>query len=303
VGRIAEDRWAWSQWLFWIPSVTVVALSAGALATPWVTGEPRRWPRVALPMCVLLLSSVAMLRSDVGVGLNAAELGPGTLRVLQWNTNWPSSDDERSVQALASVPADIVLISNRGAITSPDQVRRWAGAEARVVGAGPFAMVTRWPVREAIQVSGGGGPGKRWWVARFEVLPPEWNGEPLRIAMVDLPSKPTLPRAAVAEALRQACDEGSLGDVDLVAGDFNATDGSVILSRCFPTFRDALQVAGRGWLATWPRRFPMWRIDHVLVSASIEPLQGRTIDPGISSHRMTEVRLRKREPGVTGSAR
>jgi endonuclease/exonuclease/phosphatase (EEP) superfamily protein YafD len=303
VGRIAEDRWAWSQWLFWIPSVTVMALSAVALATLWVTGEPRRGSRVAIQMSVLLLSTVALLRSDLGIGLNGTDFGPGTVRVLQWNTNWPANDDERSVQALASVPADIVLISNRGAITSPDQVRRWAGPEARVVGAGPFAMVTRWPVREAIQVSGGGGPGKRWWVARFEVLPPDWKGEPLRIAMVDLPSKPTLPRSSVAEALRNACEEGSLGSVDVVAGDFNATDGSVILARCFPGFHDALQASGRGWLATWPRRFPMWRIDHVLVSASIEPLQGRTIDPGISSHRMTEVRLRNRGPGVTGSAR
>jgi endonuclease/exonuclease/phosphatase (EEP) superfamily protein YafD len=303
VGRAAGDAWWWSQWLFWIPSAAVLLLALAALALGSLVGRAGRKSGLVLQVVVALLALIALLRNDLGFRVREPAITAETVHVLQWNTNWPSSDDSRSAQALADTPADIVLISNRGAITSPDRVRLWAGPDARVVGAGPFALVTRWPVREAIQIAGGGGAGKRWWVARFEVLPPMWRGTPMRIAMVDLPSRPTLSRAAVAEALWQACDEGSLGDVDLVAGDFNATDGSVILSRCFPTFRDALQVAGRGWLATWPRRFPMWRIDHVLVSASIEPLQGRTIDPGISSHRMTEVRLRKREPGVTGSAR
>lgn len=303
VGRLVGDAWGWSQWLFWIPSVTVLALAALALAVRCIGGSATRSRGVAVQAGVILFSLLAVLRSDLGVGVGVPLNAPDLVRVLQWNTNWPSSDDARSLQALALNPADIVLISNRGAITSPDQVRVWAGADARVVGAGPFALVTRWPVREATQIAGGGGPGKRWWVARFEVFPPEWHGQSLRIAMVDLPSRPTLPRTAVADVLRQACEDGSLGEVDLVAGDFNATDGSVILQRCFPGFRDVLQEAGQGWLATWPRRFPLWRIDHMLLGKRIEAVHGRTIDPGISSHRMTEGWLRTRRPAVNGSDR
>lgn len=303
VGRVAGDAWWWSQWLFWIPSAAVLALALAALALSSVVGHARRRPGMAVQSGVALLALVALLRSDLGIRAQEPMITSDTIRVLQWNTNWPASDDARSVQSLAETPADIVLISNRGAITSADQVRLWAGPEARVVGAGPFALVTRWPVGEAVQIAGGGGPGKRWWVARFELLPPMWNGRPMRIAMVDLPSRPTLSRAAVAEALHQACEEGSLGDVDVVAGDFNATDGSVILTRCFPGFHDALQQAGWGWLATWPRRFPLWRIDHILVAPELDVVRGRTVDPGISGHRMTEAWLRRRQPEVNGSVR
>ena len=303
VGRLVGDAWWWSQWLFWIPSVTVLAVAVFALVLRCLAGMSLRHRAAAAQAVAILIALLAVLRSDVGVGVGIPTPAPDLVRVLQWNTSWPSGDDALSLQALALNPADIVLISNRGAITSPDQVRVWAGADARVVGAGPFALVTRWPVREAIQIAGGGGPGKRWWVARFEVLPPEWHGESLRIAMVDLPSRPTLPRMAVADVLRQACEDGSLGEVVFVAGDFNATDGSVILQRCFPGFRDVLREAGRGWLATWPRRLPLWRIDHLLIGSRIEAVHGRTIDPGISSHRMTEGWLRARRPAVNDSVR
>jgi endonuclease/exonuclease/phosphatase (EEP) superfamily protein YafD len=303
VGRLIGDAWWWSQWLFWIPSVTVLALAALALAVRCVGGSAARTRGAAAQAVAILIALLAVLRSDLGVGVGAPLNAPDLVRVLQWNTNWPSSVDPRSMEALSRTNADIVLISNLGAITSPDQVWAWAGADARVVGAGPFALVTRWPVREAIQIAGGGGPGERWWVARFEVLPPGWDGVPLRIAMVDLPSRPSLSRSAVADVLLRACEEGALGEVDVVAGDFNATDGSVILQRCFPRYRDVLQEAGQGWLATWPRRFPLWRIDHLLIGSRIEALHGRTIDPGISSHRMTEGWLRTRRPPFNGSSR
>lgn len=292
LGRLAADRWVWSQWLSWIPSVAVLAVVVGALGAGWALGSGLRSARVmllALSTGVLLW---AMARDDFGV--RAGRPTVDGVRLLQWNTNWPASDDARSAQALARESVDLVLISNRGAITSPDIVRQWAGPQARVVGAGPFALVTSMPVREARQVFAGGTPSGRWWIACFEVLPPAWNGRPLRIAMIDLPSRPSLSRATVAAWLRDACAQGSLGEFDVVAGDFNATDGSVILSACFPGCRDALSDAGDGWLATWPRRFPLWKIDHVLVTPAIEVEEGRTIDPGVGDHRMTRVTLRPR---------
>lgn len=292
IGRLVSDRWVWSQWLAWIPSLAALAVVAVALAVGWALGRSVRSVRPALLALSTVALLVAMLRDDLGV--RAGRPNADGVRLLQWNTNWPAGDDARSAQALARESVDLVLISNRGAITSPDIVRQWAGPQARVVGAGPFALVTTMPVREARQVFAGGTPGSRWWIARFEVLPPAWNGRPLRIAMVDLPSRPSLSRATVAAWLREACEQGSLGEFDVVAGDFNATDGSVILRSCFPGCRDALSEAGTGWLATWPRRFPLWKIDHVLVAPAIEVEEGRTVDPGVGDHRMTRVTLRPR---------
>lgn len=285
-GLAWADRFLWSQWLSWIPAPSVAAAAAGAGLVNWAV-RPGRWKARLSGLGALLVASLGWTTHvNLGLGSRPGSGGPA-VSVLQWNSDWPSGNDPRSETALGAHPADFVLISNRGSITAPDRIEAWAGPDARVVGAGPFALVTRWPVVEATQIAAGGQPHQMWWVARFTVVPPGWEGRPLRIAMIDLPSRPTISRAAVASALRRACEQGGLGEVDLVAGDFNAVDGSVILSRCFPGMRDALSEAGRGWLATWPRAFPMWRIDHVLLNDRLEARNGWTIDPGTGHHRMT----------------
>lgn len=285
-GVVLGDRFWWSQWLSWIPALTVALASGGATLLA-VALRPRWWRgRTVALAFVAVLSAMWAVRGNLGLGL-AVPTPPTAVSVLQWNTDWPSGDDPRSERALAEQTADFTLISNRGSITAIDRVSSWAGPDARVYGAGPFALVTRWMVLEATPIASGGAGRQQWWVARFTVAPPGWQGRPLRIAMVDLPSRPTLSRAVMADALRKACEQGGLGEVDLVAGDFNATESSVILSRCFPDMHDVLSMSGRGWLATWPRVMPMWRIDHVLVGPRLRAIDGWTVNPGVSEHRMT----------------
>lgn len=290
VGWACGDAWPWSQWLFWVPPFAV-ALPAGAALVAVRLSRAGAWQRDAALHALIVLAAIGMgLWRACGFGPTMTD-DPRAVHLLQWNTDWPSGDDPRSMAFLAANPCDIVLLSNRGAITSPDQVHAWAGEDARVVGAGPFALVTRMPVVGARQVAVGGKGRQLWWVAQFEVAPPAWNGRTLRIAMVDLPSRPTIAKARIADGLIEACEQGGLGEVDLVAGDFNATDGSVIVTHCFPEFRDALAEVGRGWLATWPRRFPLWKIDHVLTGPEIAAVSARVVDPGVSHHRATIAEL------------
>lgn len=300
VGLALSDRFAWSQWLAWIPAPCVALAALGAGGLVWIA-RPRAWRAQAGGM-LLVAAAAAFWTVHANVGLGGLANGGGTaVSVLQWNTDWPSGDDPRAAEALAAHPADFVLISNRGSVTAEERAHEWAGPDSRVFGAGPFALVTRWPVMEATQIAAGGQGRQLWWVARFTVVPPGWEGRPLRIGMIDLPSRPTLSRAAIAQALAKACEQGGLGEVDLVAGDFNATESSVILTHCFRGMRDALTEGGRGWLATWPRALPLWRIDHVLISPRLEARNGWTIDPGVSHHRMSMAILGERFTG--GSAR
>jgi endonuclease/exonuclease/phosphatase (EEP) superfamily protein YafD len=286
-GVAFEDRWLLTQWLSWIPAMAPFGLGLLALGLVLMVHRPGWRRRAVLQAVLVVLAASAILRNSVGWPREMSGVSAETVRVLQWNTNWPASDDPRSMQALAGAPADVVLISNRGSITSPDLVHRWAGRQARVVGAGPFALVTEWPVIEARMVAAGGSGSNAWYLARFVVLPPAWNGRPLRIAMVDLPSRPSLPRIDVANAMSDAIQKSGLGEVDVVAGDFNAISGSVILSRCFGGMHDAANEAGVGWYATWPRRFPLWQIDHTLLGPGLRCVRAWTIDPDISAHRMT----------------
>jgi hypothetical protein len=294
VGRIVADRWIWSQWLSWIPSPCVVVAAAVAAGAVWACRRQSWRVGMALQAIAVAAGVIATVQSDVGLPWGSGQAPTDAVRLIQWNTGWPAGDDPRSAEALARVRADLFLISNRGAITSPDIVRGWAGPDARVVGAGPFALVTHLPVIEARQVGVWGLGRSRCWVGRFVVAPPAWNGRTLRIAMVDLPSRPTMSRAMIARQLADVCDEGALGEVDLVAGDFNALDGSVTITSCFPGMRDAMREVGQGWLATWPRRFPLWQIDHVLLAPTVEAFAGRAIDPGVGDHRMSAVTVRAR---------
>ena len=295
VGVVCGDRFLVTQWLSWIPPAVVVAFACVGIAmASWARRQ--HWQRMAFVH--VLFGALAFMNVQRDLWHPFGHLRPlpeAAVGILQWNTNWPSGDDDRSLAALAKVPADIVLISNRGSITSAESTRVWAGDLAHVYTNGPFAFVTTFPVIESRLVAMGGQGGLRMFVACYSVLIPQWNGKLLRIAMVDLPSRPTLERRLVAGALRRAMDRGELGPVDVVAGDFNVIDGSVILSECFPMFHDASTEAGIGWLATWPRKFPLWKIDHVMLSPGFEAVATGTIDPGVSDHHMTWAIIQPRE--------
>ena len=297
IGRIIGDRNSLVQWISWIPTLGVVAFGLVWLACR--AGDRRRhrvrrWGGLA---CAALACGAAV-RGEFRPWTDHVAPSPQDIRIVQWNTDHPSGNDPRSMTALATICAehdvDLFLISNRGSITTQNCVRQWAGPQFFSAGAGPFACVTTFPIEEARVIAASGKGNDMVWVAKFVVRPPSWNGRALRIAMVDLPSKPTLSRMQVAQELLTAVHRGDLGDVDIVAGDFNALPGSLILSRVFPNFHDSWAQAGSGLRTSWPRLFPLWSIDHVLLTPDMRAISSVTANPGVSKHRMNIVSLRPR---------
>ena len=297
IGRIIGDRNSLVQWISWIPTLGVVAFGLVWLACR--AGDRRRhrvrrWGGLA---CAALACGAAV-RGEFRPWTDHVAPSPQDIRIVQWNTDHPSGNDPRSMTALATICAehdvDLFLISNRGSITTQNCVRQWAGPQFFSAGAGPFACVTTFPIEEARVIAVTGTGNNMIWLAKFVVRPPSWNGRALRIAMVDLPSKPTLSRMQVAQELLTAVHRGDLGDVDIVAGDFNALPGSLILSRVFPNFHDSWAQAGSGLRTSWPRLFPLWSIDHVLLTPDMRAISSVTANPGVSKHRMNIVSLRPR---------
>ena len=297
IGRIIGDRNSLVQWISWIPTLGVVAFGLVWLACR--AGDRRRhrvrrWGGLA---CAALACGAAV-RGEFRPWTDHVAPSPQDIRIVQWNTDHPSGNDPRSMTALATICAehdvDLFLISNRGSITTQNCVRQWAGPQFFSAGAGPFACVTTFPIEEARVIAVTGTGNNMIWLAKFVVRPPSWNGRALRIAMVDLPSKPTLSRMQVAQELLIDIRRGDLGEVDIVAGDFNALPGSLILSRVFPTFHDSWAQAGSGLRTSWPRLFPLWSIDHVLLTPDMRAISSVTANPGVSKHRMNIVSLRPR---------
>ena len=297
IGRIIGDRNSLVQWISWIPTLGVVAFGLVWLACR--AGDRRRhrvrrWGGLA---CAALVCGAAV-RGDFRPWTDHVAPSPQDIRIVQWNTDHPSGNDPRSMTALATISTehavDLFLISNRGSITTENCVRQWAGPQFFSAGAGPFACVTTFPIEEARVIAASGKGNDMVWVAKFVVRPPSWNGRALRIAMVDLPSKPTLSRMQVAQELLIDIRRGDLGEVDIVVGDFNALPGSLIFSRVFPTFHDSWAQAGSGLRTSWPRLFPLWSIDHVLLTPDMRAISSVTANPGVSKHRMNIVSLRPR---------
>jgi endonuclease/exonuclease/phosphatase family metal-dependent hydrolase len=53
---------------------------------------------------------------------------------------------------------------------------------------------------------------------------------------------------------------------DVVIGDCNMTRNSFALRSIFPDLQDAATLSGTGLLASFPIEFPLYHIDHILVS-------------------------------------
>ena len=111
---------------------------------------------------------------------------------------------------------------------------------------------------------------------------------------VDLPSQPRAWRmqtsGAAAERLdlllNAAADAPHKFDApDIILGDCNTPRGSASLRLISRGFPHAFDQAGRGPVASWPRRRALFHIDHIFVGPGLRAVSYRTLDLGISEHR------------------
>ena len=85
-----------------------------------------------------------------------------------------------------------------------------------------------------------------------------------------------------------------------IIGDFNMPANSVAFASLFKEYRRAWDDSGAGWGPTFPREWPIVRIDHVLTGPTVDVTSIRTIDPGIGRHQLQVFKVIKRtevEPG------
>jgi len=79
---------------------------------------------------------------------------------------------------------------------------------------------------------------------------------------------------------------------DIVAGDFNMTTDSAAIRFLFPQLRDASH-RGCGVMASYPRVFPLYMIDHTLIAESFEVARYKLLDPNHGRHRVQWIELKK----------
>lgn len=326
VGRVASDRWAWSQPLFWIPGVfpAIAAAALGALALGaaslgrWRGGRRGAGVVLALSLCAVIWVGIVEWRA---LNLLRPAPPPGALRILAWNaTDVDPAEFERSVAAQAP---DILI-----AINPPLRLdwidfagRLWdlppEEAASRIRGRGAIIIASRFSSTAsgattlglqglvAGETEGRTDPGQ----AAFATL--DLGGAGLTIWAIDLPSDPDLSRSAVARQAAEAIPSAARreyalserGDhyemqeatgfpsADVILGDFNTTRGAASLAPLTQPLRDAHAAAGLGPDATWPRPRPLLGLDQAFVGRGFGVWRYEVIDGGAGSHWMQRVEI------------
>lgn len=279
-GCFVNDRWTWSQWLWWIPapvallSASIWIVSARLLAP----GSLRRWGTI-VASTALVIAGVATMRS---FSLASHAHHPNSLHLVCWNARWPGEQARASATALVPWAGRVMIISNPGRIT--EHASLWMREGEQLAEAGTFLLTGPVRVIEARPiVQGDDGFATLF---RFET-----SGSGLTsVLAVDLPSNPFRPRyAGVARFAAQVRASVDLDSVDLIVGDFNCTRGSASVHDAFPGFRDAWSAAGQGWGASWPRERSMLHIDLALVAERLRVDRCELHDPGVGHHRLNTV--------------
>ena len=283
IGRIASDRYSWSQWLLWIP--TPVALLATLLGLAGAS-RPAKKPR--LRRC--RLGIWAAIGAAIGVYFTTIEHRfwfraavtdvPG-LRVVHWNMSHEKRGRyDAHVEKILELGGDLTILSHSIGTRRSERLQAWLGESARPVMVRPFTVLTRLPILEARALVA----NDDILVAMFQIDTSDRLGQPITVYAVDFPSDLRRSRAEIARTARRLLADTNAPPPDIVVGDFNMTRGSASLRMLFPDLEHAYKQAGHGYGASFHRTVPLFHLDHALLADTVRASTYELIDPEIGRH-------------------
>jgi vancomycin resistance protein VanJ len=282
----------------WVPN------SVGNLGSLLDTFLP--WVGVAIPILAIAalvhrsaIAGVALLVPVVVWGLMFGNLlipgkggGAYDLRVLSHNVDADNPNPKATAQDLLTADADVIALEE---VTAADmKVYKAAFAETYPykVARDTVALWSKFPVAQSESVD----VGFKWTRAlRAEVSTPEGKVAVyvahLASVRVGTSGFTSGQRNDTIKALgRQISDEKLAGVI--VMGDFNGTANDRSLAPLTTGLRSAQGAAGYGFGFTWPAKFPMARIDHIMVRG-VTPTKAWVMSSTGSDHRpvVAEIRI------------
>jgi len=300
----ASDTVASLQKISWIPVPMLIVAMSVAVATTLAAssiahrGWGRRLGLAGAALLVVVAGEHLATRWGWGWGDDCVD----PLRVLHWNATSPKPEEAQAQRDhLAELDWDVLLVSNDASLFGRWFAHRWedgpGGRAWPVRRAGPFALVTDHRVLESRLAIASGGI----WLGVFRVELPIAGGREIVIHAIDLPSDPDLPRASLLDDLAQRLRNLRLPAADLVMGDLNLDAGSRVLAGTYPSLDPAFDRAGRGYAASYPRRWPLWQTDQTLVARDLPVCGYELLDLGFGTHRAQALSI-ERSPGPQRSS-
>lgn len=285
LGRVVSDRYLWSQFLLWIPTLALLpACAAGCLLS--LMAARNRLRRRLLFAWTTLLVIIGAYFLTIEHRLLRSSGEPGDLRIVHWTmSHGKSRSRTEQVSAIIEQQGDITILQAGGSVARHERLADWSDREALWIGT--FSIITPLPVIELREIYAADGIT----LAIAVIDTTQQLGMTLRVLLIDWPSDPKRSRFEIARAVRARLDRPDAPAFDVVIGDFNTTRGSASIRHAFPDSRDAFGEAGAGYGASFHRDCPLYLIDHVLLRRTVRATRYELVDSGYGRHLMQAVDL------------
>jgi endonuclease/exonuclease/phosphatase family metal-dependent hydrolase len=122
------------------------------------------------------------------------------------------------------------------------------------------------------------------YISSFKLDATKQLGKELVVFAIDLPFNFLESKSSIVSRARRLLNKTVVEIPDLVIGDFNMTRNSNAMKQLFPAMIDAWDYGGTGWSSSYHRAFPLFHIDHILVSEDFQSLSYELIDPQFGRH-------------------
>ncbi len=272
-----RDAWASTQLFFHVTPPVVLMFGALVIAWLWVIAGSRWGTRIALAGAVA--AAVFWFRADWR--WNAVPADRADFRVAEWNAAYRL----RSAQGAAvlnQIDADVIGVveTARGPAALPRNIaqfmkRRFNGLNWRA-GMG-MMLASRYPLSDVKQANFS-------WYAAVLSARAELPGGAVRVAVVDFHASPHTSRYVPMTALRKWIAKHVREEHVILLGDFNTPTDSAHFAWMRGSYRQAFDVAGRGYMPTWPMPAPVMCLDQIWVGRPLTVLRARKGASRLSDH-------------------
>lgn len=263
----------------------LILLSLGAFVV-FVLSWKVHWRRIAV---IWLLLSIltgtwcwkTQFRRDTNEN-RVSKQDQSTKRVLFWNIGDRLWGMEHVINELHQLDPDLIGLVEAGADTA-EMKQFWKQTfpdhPYQVVQNG-FVFLSRLPIED----TSAGRLADMGHYLRFRLQPEQSGRKEPTVFLVDIYSKVLRSRKA---ALKELADQASQLDQQpvLILGDFNTPGDSVHFDPLKKNFKNSLEFAGDGYLATWPLPMPVLDLDGIWVNPFIELHHAENRWTWVSDHR------------------
>ncbi|WP_339731868.1 endonuclease/exonuclease/phosphatase family protein [uncultured Gimesia sp.] len=263
----------------------LILLSLGA-ATVFILSWYVRWHRIALVWFILTLLTGTwcwnyQFQRHVARSSMIEEKQP-VVRVLFWNIGDRIWGMERVLDELRAVDADLIGLVEAGADSDKMKLfwkESFPGHPYQVVKEG-LVLLSRIPISS--QTSG--ALAKMGKYERFDVTFRQSPQCMLSVYLVDIRSDVLRSRKSALQELANQVSANNDHPI-LVLGDFNTPSDSVHFRPVRALLQNSNEVAGNGYMATWPLPLPVLDLDGIWANQFITVLSAENRWTWVSDHR------------------